>query len=238
MSSQVFAEVAGQLADQFHILCPDLPGHGESGPATDSSLAGFATDICAWMSELSVAPAPLLGWSLGGQVALQIAAGSSRCVEKLLLVATTPCFCQADDWPHGLPKTQVRALQRNLQRAYEKTLGDFFNLQFVGENLPKDRYRQIIKFAVRKGHLPAVDAALASLRILGEADIRHHLQQIEKPTLVMHGELDRIVPVGAGEYLAAELPDARYQPFAQIGHAPFFSRPKECVDIWREFLGD
>jgi len=236
MSSVVFSEVAEILAARHRVLCPDLPGHGTSDSLVDCDLKGFAAAIAEWAALLGVESADLLGWSLGGQVALQLAADRRLSLEKLLLISTTPKFCAAGDWSHGLPETQLKTLERNLVRAFEKTLGDFFNLQFVSEDLPKERYRQILKFAVRSGNLPQPKFAREALRLLGAADLRALLDHIVQPTLVMHGELDQIIPVGAGSYLAERLPNAELARMEEIGHAPFFSRPDESVKLWRAFL--
>jgi len=236
MSSVVFSEVANALAADYRILCPDLPGHGESDELPEMSLVGLAAAVVEWGQQLGLNSVALLGWSLGGQVALQIVAGSMLQVEKLLLISTTPCFCQGDDWKHGLPKTQVRALERNLGRAYEKTMGDFFNLQFVGEDLPKERYREILGIAVRPSKLPKPDTARLALQVLSQADLRSLLPEIKQPTLVMHGEFDQIIPVDAGVYLDNHLQNSQFHRMPLVGHAPFFSRLEETLNQWRRFL--
>lgn len=236
MSSAVFSEVATSLAADFRVLCPDLPGHGQSDVMSGWRLSALAAAVEHWTERLQLSNIALLGWSLGGQVALQIAANGQLQVNKLLLVATTPRFCQSDDWAHGLPPTQIKALDRNLVRAYEKTMGDFFNLQFVGENLPKERYRQILKFAVRCSKLPQTEVARDALRLLSRADLRPQLTTVSQPTLIMHGEVDQIIPLAAGEYLASHLPSAQLYHLPNIGHAPFFSSPGECLTRWRKFL--
>lgn len=236
MSSAVFSEVATRLSAHYRVLCPDLSGHGQSDPLATPSLDGFASAIEQWSAQSGFTSVRLLGWSFGGQVAIQIAANGNLLLQKLLLVSTTPCFCRTDDWQHGLPKTQVKALERNLGRAYEKTLGDFFNLQFVGEELSKQRYRQILTFSVRSSCLPTLKNACKSLSILSGADLRHVLADIKLPVLVMHGELDQIVPVAAGAYLADKFPNAEFCRMPAIGHAPFFSCPEETASRWLNFL--
>jgi len=238
MSSVVFSEVAEILATDFRVLCPDLPGHGQSDPSTSFSVDGCALALLEWSRLLGLESSHLLGWSLGGQVAIKLAADYGTFVDKLILIATTPQFCQTDDWQYGLPQAQVKALARNLKRAYEKTLGDFFDLQFVDEALPKDRYREILKFAVRRGVLPEVKSAYASLQALSQTDLRQLLLRIKQETLVMHGGQDQIIPLLAGNYLAENLSNARLFRFPDIGHAPFFSRPVECANEWRRFLNE
>ncbi len=236
MSSVVFSEVAALLADEYRLLCPDLPGHGYSDPLNRYSMESMAAAIAQWAERLQLADFALLGWSLGGQVAIELAATCSTRIDRLLLISTTPCFCRTGDWFYGLPITQVKALLRNLDRAYEKTQGDFFNLQFTDEDLPKDRYRQILKFAVRAGRLPEPEVAKETLHLLGQADLRSSLDKIKRPTLVMHGELDRIIPLEAGAFLAEQLSNTQFHRLPQVGHAPFFSYPSASAELWRTFL--
>ncbi len=236
MSSAVFSEVASQLAEDFRILCPDLPGHGDSEPVLSCSLEAFASRLELWIKQLNLPAASLLGWSLGGQVALQIALNGRVALSHLLLVATTPRFSQTDNWPHGLPQTQLRALDRNLGRAFEKTMGDFFNQQFSDGEVNKERYRQILQFAVRPTQLPEVEQARETLKVLGVADLRGQLRTLRVPTQVLHGQLDRIIPIGAGAFLAEEIPGAEFCRVPEVGHAPFFSQPDLCLQYWRRFI--
>lgn len=236
MSAAVFSEVAIPLSQNYRVLCPDLPGHGDSDPSTECSLAAFAETITAWADQLHLGPTALLGWSLGGQVAQQLASEQQMEITQLLLVATTPRFCQSDDWPHGLPTTQLRALERNLGRAYEKTLGDFFRMQFTADEISKQRFREILQFAVRPVSLPPAPETLKSLAILGREDLRNRLTGIDLPCLVQHGQTDQIIPAAAGTYLAEQIPGAQLALLSGVGHAPFFSRPREAVAQWLDFL--
>lgn len=236
MSSVVFAEVQSELARDFRVLSPDLRGHGRSAPGPGYTLADFVADLDFWMDALGLQDLVLLGWSLGGEVAQLLAVQHPQRISRLLLVASTPCFAAAPEWSHGLPETQIKAMARDLKRNYERTMNGFFNLMFSGEDLPHERLRQIAAFAVRAGRLPDPAVALASLETLRMEDLRPRLPEIELPALVLHGALDRIIPVGAGRYLGSSVPGARYVEWSNIGHAPFLSRPQDCLALWRGFL--
>jgi pimeloyl-[acyl-carrier protein] methyl ester esterase len=236
MSSAVFAEAIDALASDCRVLAPDLCGHGGTDPGAGYALADFAADLREWFDASGLEEFNLLGWSLGGEVAIELYPAVRDRLRRLVLVGATPRFVAGPDWPHGLPDIQGRAMARDLRRAYEKTLGDFFALQFEGENLPCDRFRRIAEFAVRLGRLPAPEVALAALETLRGADLRDRLGEVEVPTLVQHGELDRIIPAGAGRFLGERLPQARYVEIPGAGHAPFLSRPEETFALWREFL--
>jgi pimeloyl-[acyl-carrier protein] methyl ester esterase len=236
MSSAVFAEVIEELAANFRLLAPDLRGHGASDPGAGYAFADFAVDLAEWIQALDLREVVLVGWSLGGQVALELCPLIREQLRRLILVSTTPRFTAAADWAAGLPDLQVRAMARDLKRNYLKTMGDFFALQFAGEEMPRERYRRIVDFAVRDGRLPEPEVALAALETLRLGDQRSGLGAINVPALVQHGELDRITLPGAADYLAGHLPAAELELLPGIGHAPFLSQPQEVCRRWREFL--
>ena len=236
MSGSVFSEVADALSTDFQVFCPDLCGHGWSDPATDYGLGMMADDLNAWLTGMDLSEVSLLGWSLGGQVAMQLSLQNSSRIKRLLLVSTTPCFSKREGWAHGLPQTQIRTMARQLQRSYLKTLGEFFDLQFAEESLAPARRREILAFAARASRLPQQQDCISTLNVLGREDLRKRIGAIEVPVLVMHGEKDRIIPCSAGQYLASEIADVQLHLLENVGHAPFISRPEQVVEIWKRFL--
>jgi len=235
MSATVFAEIAEMLAADFHLLIPDLPGHGKSSVAAKNDLSGLSGDLACWLAAVASRPVSLAGWSLGGMLALEMAHQQTIPVDRLVLVGTTPRFTQNNGWVFGLPSGQVHALARNLQRRFESTLADFFALAFSGERITPERLRAIRNFAVKKSPLPDRDAILGLLNVLASHDQRPVLSAIRQPALVMHGEQDQIVPFTAGQYLSEKLPNAHLVKFPGIGHVPFLSRPQAFVMKTREF---
>ena len=235
MSHAVFSELARLLADNFRLLLPDLPGHGSSSSVRPCSLSAMAEVLGRWLEELQAEPVALLGWSLGGQVAMTLCLDRSTLVERLVLVSSTPRFCATEGWSAGLPVGELRALRRGLQRRYLATMGEFFDLQFAGEGMNAERRREILQFAVKASRLPDPEEALETLDILGREDLRERLSEIAQTSLVIHGESDRIIPFAAGCYLADHLPKAQLCSLPGVGHAPFLSAPRQVAAQLVEF---
>ncbi|HVS78290.1 MAG TPA: alpha/beta fold hydrolase, partial [Steroidobacteraceae bacterium] len=113
LNVRVWDGFAAALCGRFRIVAVDLPGHGRSPwDAERSSLDGQAAQIRETVAGLADEYS-LLGWSLGGQIALRLAAGQNAAGERarppaagvgrLVLIATTPRFIAGSDWPHGTP---------------------------------------------------------------------------------------------------------------------------------------
>ncbi len=236
MSSAVFTEAMAVLAEDFRVLAPDLRGHGASDAADGYTFADFAADLQLWLKSLELSHFRLLGWSMGGQVAIELCQALAGQIDRLILVGSTPRFAAGDGWEHGLPDVQVRTMARNLNRNYLKTMGNFFELMFAGEEVSAERYRQVIDLAVRAGRLPEPEVAIGALETLRCADQRVLLSGVACPALVMQGDRDVITLPEAGRYLVEKLPAARLALLPGISHAPFLSCPQEVFRQWREFL--
>ena len=78
--------------------------------------------------------------------------------------------------------------------------------------------------------------ALGGLELLRQVDLRQHLAKITMPTLVVHGSDDAIIPIAAGRYLAATLPQALFHEVRDCGHVPFRSAVAPVSAALRKFL--
>ncbi len=235
LSSAVFDEALHALRDSFTVLVPDLPGHGLSSPANDYRLTALADDLNHWMAGLGLQEVRLLGWSLGGQIALRMAGSGRERLSRLLLVAATPRFLQGPDWPYGLAATQLRVLQRGLNRRPAETLADFFDSQFGDQEIGDGRRRQLRCTVSAAAFPPQPEALREGLKLLAENDLRSELLEVNLPVLVQQGGNDTITPEAAGRYLADNLPQAHLFLQPGLGHAPFLSRPESSVERWRRF---
>ncbi len=222
----IWGDMPARLAKHFRVTTLDLPGHGRSRTAGEShSLAAFTDSVAA----LCPAPAIWLGWSLGGLIALQAALRHPQKVARLVLVGTTPKFVQAPDWPHAMPVEVFAGFARGLAEDYRATLLRFLSLQTGGHESARALLKQLRAELFAQGE-PQPEALAAGLAILEQTDLRAALAAIQIPALVVHGSHDRLAPPAAGEYLAAQLPQARLLRIEGAGHAAFLSHATLFVD--------
>lgn len=235
MSSAVFSELLIAPPAGLELICVDLPGHGGSPALRENSLDDWALSVEALAGALGLQSCSLLGWSLGGMLAQHLVLRGRLDVRHLVLIATSPRFTAAEDWPNGLQSLQLRAMQRDLKRDFRRTLEGFFGLMFADGELDRNRYRQIARFATGPALLPEGQSAADGLRILQQTDLRAQVGSILQPSLVLHGTCDDVIPLTAGEWLGLNLPAGRIEPFVGCGHAPFLSHPERCLDLIGDF---
>ena len=148
LNVRVWDGLAAALCDRFRIIAVDLPGHGRSPWLPErSSLTGQAAQVAEVIGAITDEYS-LLGWSLGGQIALQLAAerrtarttpsasaqrpDRAPVLDRLVLIATTPRFLAAPDWQHGSPPERLAAQVEGLKTDYRRTVSEFLELQVRG----------------------------------------------------------------------------------------------------------
>jgi pimeloyl-ACP methyl ester esterase len=214
----------------------DQRGHGRSTPAEGYTVEAFAGDLVTFFEQLALRDAVLVGWSMGVQVALQAFPALRSCLAGLVLVGGTPRFTASDDFPHGQAPLEVKGMGLRVRRDYQKTMGDFFRGMFAEGELDPAQYQRIVHEIVMGGTSADPGAVRESLKILSVADLREELPQVDRPVLLVHGELDSICPAAASAYMAERLPMATLRIMAGCGHAPFMTQPERFNPLVQEFL--
>jgi pimeloyl-[acyl-carrier protein] methyl ester esterase len=221
MHAGVFDALCDELSGHFAIRAPDLPGYGGTPVCEPYTLDRLVAEISANAPERSHA----VGWSLGGQVALSWAQTRPLQVERLALIAATPCFTRREDWRPGLDANVLEAFARSVSEDARAALQRFVSLQAQGDDDAK-HVTKILRGILSTRPLPALAALEHGLRLLREVDLRGALCRVFQRTLVLQGDRDEVVPDAAGEYLARCLPCATLELLPGAAHAPFVSNPR------------
>lgn len=178
-------------------------------------------------------PVTLIGWSLGGMLALQLARKLPAQIGKVILVGSTACFTSRDNYTAGLAPALVKRLARKLRQDCRSTRRDFYKLMFA----PTEQRAAQAFTAVLAPLMDSIpEATLAGgLDYLLQTDLRPLLPDITTPCHIIHGTSDDICPVAAGEYLSVQLPHACLHTLA-TGHIPFYTRPTEFQNLLKECI--
>lgn len=233
MSARVW-EPLHPLARECRLLLPDLRGHGSFLPGATFDLETLAQDLELLFQQLELRDAVLAGWSMGGLVALAAAPRLRERLAGLVLLGGTSRFTETEGYPYGVPLREVRGMAARLRRDYDATLVGFIQGMFAAGELSTDEAAMIVERLKREAPPPAT--ALSGLELLAGTDVRGVLKGLAIPTLVIHGEEDRVCPVGAARYLAEHLPGCRLAILSGAGHAPFITQPEKVMKELRCFM--
>jgi pimeloyl-ACP methyl ester carboxylesterase len=190
-------------------LAPDLPGYGRSpGPPTALSILELAAWCARFMDALAIPRADLAGHSLGGQVALTLAARYPARVGRVLLIGPT-----------------LGGLHLRFWREVAGVLADTL--------LEPWRYKiPLARMYLQMGP----GRYFATIPLMHADDAFRSAVQVVAPTLVVRGSRDPILPVDLARGLAAALPDGEFLEVPGATHAVQFSQPEAAVAILRSFF--
>jgi pimeloyl-[acyl-carrier protein] methyl ester esterase len=146
----------------------------------------------------------LIGWSMGGMIAIMVAAKYPEKVSELVLVSTTPKFIASPDFPFGLPLALLRRLEKRIKSEGIKA---FHSLVF-----PDGHSAGLADLTVEQ--------ALRELAALEKVDLRSLLGEIKAPTLIIHGDQDEICLPGAAAYLQSKIAGSKLVILPGVKHAP------------------
>jgi pimeloyl-ACP methyl ester carboxylesterase len=216
-SQSTWASVLGHFAENYHIVALDLPGHGGSDKpspdSTDYSIPGLAAKLGELLEKMELSPAVLIGHSLGGATALQLALDRPKLVRALALVDSAALGSEiSGELLDRVESAPSRDEARRLMELF------FQDRRFVLERGIDDMY------AARSapGADDAVKAIAASAfsRRGQNLVLADRLGELEVPVLVVWGLLDRVIPATHAAATLTVLPTAWLEVMEGVGHVP------------------
>ena len=236
MHGGLFAPIVPALAKRHRVHAVDLPGHGFSEPAHPWTLETIVDALERRFGD-NDAPLAVLGWSLGGAVALAWAGAHPRRIARLVLVATSPRFVADAHWPHAMTGATLARFADELRVAYRSTLVRFLSLQLQGSDDGRATLASLRHQLFARGEPDAtvLDEALTALRGI---DLRNRVAAIAQPALVVTGDRDTLAPPAAGRWLAEALPAGRLHAMSGAAHAPFLSHRDAFTRAVLDFLAE
>lgn len=219
-----------RLVDRFRVVSFDNRGAGRSDvPSASYTLEEMASDAVAVLGAAGIESAHVLGLSMGGLIAQEVALEFPRRVRSLVLASSHVGLPFLGD-PDPSVASQLEAAGRLPSDERAKAL---VSIQYAKETPEAEillDQRVASEFATTSaGFRGQLEAATPWGR--PEA-----LPQLDVPTLVMHGLEDRLVAVGDGRRLAEAIPHAEWREFDRSGHQIFTDRQEAAAEAVREFL--
>ncbi|MBK1656789.1 alpha/beta fold hydrolase [Paracraurococcus ruber] len=207
----------------FRVVAHDRRGHGRSCQPWDGhDMDHYADDLAALVEALDLRGISLFGVSAGGgEVARYVGRhGTARIARLGLIAAVTPLLLRMPDNPRGLPMAAFDALRAasldNRAQLYsDLASGPFYGFNRAGAAASQALIDRFVLQGLQAGHKAAYDGIAA----FGQTDFRRDLVHFDRPTLVLHGDDDQMVPVdGASRAAEALGPQAVLRVYAGAPH--------------------
>jgi 3-oxoadipate enol-lactonase len=219
------------LEQSFECIVFDNRGIGGSSPTEEPfTIAELAVDAGGLLDALAIDRAHVLGISMGGMVAQQLALSQPQRLLSLTLGCT---YCGG---PGSLlmDPTDFQVLAEALGSDREQVLRAMWELNLSpGFRAEADRYAEFAAMA------EAVDVPKRTMELQMQAIVAHDTQsrlaELETPTLVIHGTADRVLPYPNGELIASLLPNGHLQTLADVGHMFWWEQPTRASELIRAY---
>jgi pimeloyl-ACP methyl ester carboxylesterase len=227
--------VAARLARRFQVITIDNRGIGASDtPPGRYSTRMMADDVLAVLDDAGIQRASVVGTSLGGMIAQELALAHPERVDKLILVATIPGGPRSRPMPLGTTYLTAAApfmtSKAKLREFVQTTLGP---------TTLRRRPRVARRLAARKLAHPQLQQAWRAQTAAGMLfNPLGRQRRITQPTLIVQGTADQVVDPGNADVLAGLLPNARVQRFEGAGHLLYWEQPQRFVRAVTDFLTD
>jgi pimeloyl-ACP methyl ester carboxylesterase len=216
-----------ELGRDFKVFAPHLPGYGES---TGGELVEDVVDACLFyhqlMDDLGIASANVVGHSMGGMLAAELAALDVHRIRKLVLV------CPAGFWleQHPIPDSFAMDLSELAAHLFHDSKSPLAQMFMT---LPSDPQQLADLYVERTKRLTQASRFLWPIPDRG---LKKRAWRIAAPTLLVWGESDRLIPpVYAGEF-ASRIRNCRSVTIKQAAHMVMYEQPEAFVRIVRDFL--
>jgi non-heme chloroperoxidase len=197
------------LADRgYRCIAHDRRGHGRSGQSWyGNEMDTYADDLAALAEALDLKDAVHVGHSTGGgEVARYIGRhGTKRVAKAVLIGAVTPLMLKTAANPSGLPMGAFDEIRAGVLADRSQFWKDL-SVPFYGANRPGSKVSQGLRDSFwLQGMMAGHKAVFDCIKAFSETDFTEDLKKFDVPTLILHGDDDQIVPIGASALLSSKL---------------------------------
>lgn len=236
---QNWLENIPRFSQERRVVAMDLPGHGLSEMPRDKisiELYGnFVADLCR---RLDLVPAVLVGNSMGGFVAAEVAIRASEVVERLLLISSAGASQMDIARRPALLAGKVVGFLATANLAQKRWIARrrvlrHWIMSLIVRHPSRIKADAMFEALMKGADKPGFEDALKANLVY---DFRDRIPQIGAPTLVIWGEKDMIIPVKDADAFVSMIEGARKVVVEDTGHVPMFERPSTFNDLLQEFL--
>ena len=232
------------LARDHRVLAPDFPGFGASdAPHWRYRAAELARWLDAFLTTVDAKPAAVVGNSLGGRVAIELALTAPAAVTRMVLLCPSPAFRRMRQFTPLVRLLPPDAVVPPLPMPHRAVVAGIRAMFARPDRLAKTWYDAAADEHLRVmrsyRHRRAFFACLKQIYMeeaFGDHGFWDRLPKLATPALFVWGDRDRLVPASFERHVVAAVPDARSVCLTDSGHVPQFEHPEETARLTREFL--
>ncbi|HEU4683428.1 MAG TPA: alpha/beta hydrolase [Nitrospira sp.] len=228
-----FNELLRELAKDFHLVIPDIHGHGASGYQDGMTLEQMTEDLYLMLRKMRFETIVWFGCSIGGMMGMRLALAHPEVLDALILLSTNARL----DPPEV--KEATLHLWKLFRDGHREDIADAAMTFFFSSRTYQERPDLVAQYrAELVGMRQAHGMFAAALAAFDRSDIGNDIGRIKTRTLVMTGREDPAATPAHAEFMATHIPHAQWKIIEDTSHLAGIEKPLEIARVVRDFLAE
>lgn len=229
-SKELWEEVASVLSSKYFVICPDLPGQGDSEPHEKQTMESMAESVSKLLDHLKIDKTYLFGHSMGGYVTLAFAELFNQKLLGIGLLHSHP-FKDSDE--KQKQRSQEIELVKNGKRELiiKSSVPNYFASEFAGKS--KEAVEKSIHMAMKTKDNGMIACIFAMMKRKDRLDV---LKKCQIPILLIAGRKDKLIPCDKAIETANEVENIHFSILENSGHVGMVEEPLKTIQIIQEFI--
>ncbi len=221
--------------DRFRVVTFDYAGCGLDGEENydfrrHGSLFGYADDLLEILDEVAGENCVYVGHSVGCMIGAAAAVARHRAISKIVMIAGSPCYLNHEDYHGGFEQTELNGLYDGMATNFQAWAAGFVPLVVgVPDHAVVDEFSRML-FLMRP------DIALATARVIFQADMRAILPRLECQAHILQPKKDIAVPMAVAKWMQSRMADATLDLMESEGHVPHITAPAAIIGLLEKRL--
>ena len=223
-----WSNVIPLLSKKFHVLAPDLIGHGQSDkPSVDYTPELFEKFVFDFIETMGIKETCMVGTSLGGQIVAECAASQSPIIKKIVLISPAGIMRKSTPTLDAYTMAALYPTKESAKTAYQMMVGPSKQVSEIS----------IERFVNNMSRPNAKMVFLSTLLGLKNApDIYEKLGKITAPVLLIWGKEDTLIPFEYSQQFISSINNCEFIPMEGCGHSPYVEDPEKLSELVIRFL--
>jgi pimeloyl-ACP methyl ester carboxylesterase len=207
----------------LRVLALDLPGHGKSGGRGQQSIAGYVQSVIDWLQAMEIYKANFTGHSMGAAICLDLALNYPDQVNALCLIGSG---------------AKLRVHPEIIQNLASETTFHRAITHIIAHGFSPTTPQRLKELAEKRMLQTRQSVLYSDFTACDAFDVTGRISHVVQPTMIIHGNDDRLVPKRYAQFLADQIPNARLEIVPDAGHMVMLEKPLLVSDIMKIFFAN